>query len=56
MGTVPSPPRRPPVVKSFALVVMIGTCCIVTVRWPEVAAGLGLAVAVLAWLAPRRGS
>lgn len=56
MSTVSSSPRRPRLMKSLAVVLVIGTCCMLTVRWPEVAAGLGLAVAVLAWFAPRRGS
>jgi hypothetical protein len=29
------------------------TCIGIAVAWSEVAAGLGLAVALLAWLAPR---
>jgi hypothetical protein len=32
---------------------IVAACVVIAVAWSEVAAGLGLAVAVLAWLAPR---
>jgi hypothetical protein len=53
MSTVPTP-RRVRASTALGAVALVGACVIVAIYWSEVVAGLSLAVAVLAWLAPQR--
>lgn len=52
MPNVPTPHRRAALHALWGAAI-IAVCVIIAVTWSEVAAGLGLAVAVLAWVAPR---
>ena len=52
MPNVPTPRRRA-VLRALWGAVIIAVSVIIAVTWSEVVAGLGLAVAILAWVAPR---
>jgi hypothetical protein len=53
MSTVPTP-QRVRVVTILGAVALVGACVVIAFYWSTAVAGLSLAVAVLAWLAPRR--
>jgi hypothetical protein len=52
MPNLPTP-RRTAALRALWGAVIVAACVIIAVTWSDVVAGLGLAVAVLAWVAPR---
>jgi hypothetical protein len=53
MSTVPTP-QRVRAATILGAVALVAACVVIAIYWSTAAAGLSLAVAVLAWLAPRR--
>lgn len=43
---------RPWLLRGVVVVSVTTTCCWIAVQWSELLGGLGLSVAILAWLAP----
>lgn len=52
MSTLPTPPPRG-AWSALRVAAIVATSIIIAITWSDIAAGLGLAVAVLAWWRPR---